>query len=67
MGSEMCIRDRYKTARAISKVVNEIVRKVLSGKQFEEVRKLLREKPIVEISTDEFHRFRKELSKRFEE
>ncbi len=56
---------RYGTARAISKVLNEIVRK--SFRNYGEFMNLVYSDKYVEISGEEFERFRRELSKKIEE
>jgi predicted CopG family antitoxin len=63
---EMLVREsikRYGTARALSKVLNEILR----GKRYEELLHLLSSEKTLEISQEEFENFRKKLSRRFEE
>ena len=52
---------RYGTTRALSKVLNELLRKILSGR--EELIELLYSEKIASISEEDFHKFRRELSK----
>ena len=56
---------RYGTARAISKVLNEILREELSAR--DELLQLIFSEKIAEIDLEEFNEFRKELSRRLEE
>ena len=56
---------RYGTARALSKVLNELLREKLNTKH--ELLQLIYSEKLVEISSEEFEKFRRELSKRFEE
>ncbi len=63
---EMLVREsirRYGTARALSRVINEILRDRLSGR--EKLVELIYSDKIAEVSVEEFSRFRRELSKRF--
>jgi hypothetical protein len=55
---------RYGTTRALSRVVNELIRERISRKR--EFIKLLYSEKHVEITPEEFYEFRRELSKRFE-
>ncbi len=54
---------RYGTTRALSKVLNELLRESLSGR--EELIELLYSEKIASISEEDFYKFRRELSKRF--
>lgn len=55
---------RYGTTKAISKVINELLKKELKGDAA--LKRLLEKKKVVKISNKEFEEFRRELSKRFE-
>jgi predicted CopG family antitoxin len=55
---------RHGTTKAVSKVVNELLKKALKGK--EEILNLLLSKKVAKTSVKEFECFRRELSKRFE-
>jgi len=55
---------RYGTVRALSKVVNELPRERFSSR--EDLIKLIYSDKITWISTEDFERFRRELSERFE-
>jgi len=57
--------ERYGTAKAISRVINELLREKLSGR--EDLIQLLYSKKIAKVSWDEFEEFRRKLSKRLEE
>lgn len=57
--------ERYGTARALSKVLNEMLKATMSRK--DDLIQLLYSKKIAKISLDEFEKSRRELSKRFEE
>ncbi len=54
---------RYGTTRALSKVLNELLRESLNGR--EELIELLYSEKIASISEEDFYKFRRELSKRF--
>ncbi len=54
---------RYGTARAISKVIGELLKERFRN----DLIKLIYSEKIAEISQEEFEEFRAELSKRFEE
>ncbi len=56
---------RYGTTRALSKVLNELLRESLNAKH--ELLQLIYSEKITEVSTEEFEKFRRELSRRFEE
>ncbi len=56
---------RYGTTRAISKVLNEILRDSLSGRR--ELIRLIYSEKIAEVSIEELNEFRRELSKRLVE
>jgi len=56
---------KYGTTKAISKVVNELLRKALTPA--DELIRLLYSKKYAMISEEEFEKFRKELSRGFEE
>ncbi|RLE92360.1 MAG: hypothetical protein DRN04_10455 [Thermoprotei archaeon] len=56
---------RYGTAKALSKVLNELLREKLSARH--ELLQLIYSDKLVEISLEEFEKFRRELSKRLEE
>jgi len=56
---------RYGTTRAISKVLNEILKDSLSGRR--ELIRLIYSVKIAEVSIEEFNEFRRELSKRLVE
>jgi predicted CopG family antitoxin len=55
---------RYGTVRALSKVVNELLRERFSAR--EDLVRLIYSDKITWISTEDFERFRRELSERFE-
>jgi predicted CopG family antitoxin len=55
---------RYGTVRALSKVVNELLRERFPSR--EDLIKLIYSDKITWISTEDFERFRRELSERFE-
>jgi len=62
---EMLVREsikRYGTTRALSKVLNEIVRKAMASRQ--ELLELIYSDKIVNVSEEEFSKFRRELGKR---
>jgi len=54
---------RYGTTKAISKVVNELLRKALNARR--ELLELIYSEKIAKV-TEEFEEFRRELSERFE-
>ncbi len=54
---------RYGTTRALSRVLNEILRN--SFKKQDDLIRLIYSKKVVKITPEEFEKFRKELSKRF--
>ncbi|MCD6196298.1 MAG: hypothetical protein J7J82_05895 [Staphylothermus sp.] len=54
---------RYGTTRALSKVLNEILRN--SFKKQDDLIRLIYSKKVVKTTPEEFEEFRKELSKRF--
>lgn len=56
---------RYGTTRAISKILNEILRDSLSGRR--ELIRLIYSEKIAEVSIEELNEFRRELSKRLVE
>ena len=56
---------RYGTTRALSKVLNELLRESLSAKH--ELLQLLYSEKLVDVSQEEFEKFRRMLSRRFEE
>ena len=56
---------RYGTAKAISRVVNELLRRALGAKR--ELLELIYSEKIRELSQEEFENSRRELSKRFED
>ncbi|MGB9729584.1 MAG: hypothetical protein ACP5GU_07465 [Thermoprotei archaeon] len=56
--------EKYGNARGISKVINELLRKTLSGE--DELLNLIYSEKIVKITNKQFEEFRRELSKRFE-
>ncbi|MHA1675958.1 MAG: hypothetical protein ACTSU6_02155 [Candidatus Njordarchaeales archaeon] len=58
---------RYGTTRAISKVLNELVREAIKLRGILEIKELLRKEKKIKITAEEFHKFRRELSKRLEE
>jgi len=63
---ELLVREsikRYGTARALSKVLNELIREALASRH--ELLELIRSEKIVNISEEEFNQFRRKLSKRF--
>jgi len=67
---EILVREslsRYGTTRALSKVLNELIREAIRLRGVIEVKKILHEKKRVKVTSEEFHKFRKELSKKFEE
>jgi predicted CopG family antitoxin len=55
---------RYKTTKAMSKVVNELLRSALKGES--EVLSLIFSKKIAKTSAKQFEEFRHELSQRLE-
>jgi predicted CopG family antitoxin len=55
---------RYGTTRALSRVVNELIKERISRKR--EFIKLLYSEKYAEITPEEFYEFRRELSRRFE-
>ncbi len=55
---------KHGTTKAISKVVNELLKKALKNR--EEILDLLSSKKVAKTSVKEFENFRKELSRRFE-
>ena len=62
---EILVREsikRYGTTRALSKVLNELVREALSSKR--ELLELIYSEKIASVSEEEFSGFRRELSKR---
>ena len=56
---------RYGTAKAISKVVNELLRKALGARR--ELLELIYSEKVRELSQEELENFRRELSGRFED
>lgn len=56
--------EKYGNARRISKVINELLRKILSGE--DELINLIYSEKIAKITNKQFEEFRRELSKRFE-
>lgn len=65
---EILVREslrRYGNTRSISKVLNEILRESIGAEK--DLIKLLYSKKLVKISLKEFEKFRKNLSKGFEE
>ena len=65
---EILVREslrRYGNTRSISKVLNEILRESIGAEK--DLIKLLYSKKLVKISLKEFKKFRKNLSKGFEE
>jgi predicted CopG family antitoxin len=54
---------RYGTTRALSRVLNELLRESFSGR--EELIKLIYSEKIAQASVEELNRFRRELSRRF--
>ncbi|RLI11835.1 hypothetical protein DRO33_03455 [Candidatus Bathyarchaeota archaeon] len=55
---------RYGTTKAISKVVNELLRKAFNAKR--ELLELIYSEKIAKVTEEEFEEFRRELSERFE-
>lgn len=55
---------RYGTARALSKVLNELLRESLSGES--ELIQLIYSEKLAEVSQEEFEEFRRELSRGLE-
>lgn len=55
---------RYGTVKAISKVLNDLLKEALKGR--EAILRLIYSDKIVKITAKEFEEFREELSKRFE-
>jgi predicted CopG family antitoxin len=55
---------KHGTTKAISKVVNELLKKALKNR--EEILDLLLSKKVAKTSVKEFENFRRELSRRFE-
>jgi len=56
---------RYGTAKAISKVVNELLRKALGARR--ELLELIYSEKVHRLSQEELENFRRELSERFED
>ncbi|MBI2184858.1 MAG: hypothetical protein HYU39_07875 [Thaumarchaeota archaeon] len=56
---------KYGTTKAMSRVLNEILRKAMKDKG--DIIRLIHLKKIAKTTSEEFEEFRKELSKRFEE
>jgi len=56
---------RYGTAKAISKVVNELLRRALGARR--ELLELIYSEKVRELSQEELEEFRRELSGRFED
>jgi len=56
---------RYGSVKAISKVLNELLRESFSSRN--ELIELIYSEKIVSISTEEFEKFRREVSRRLEE
>lgn len=54
---------RYGTTRALSKVLNELLRDSFSGRK--ELVKLIYSEKIAEVSIEKLNEFRRKLSKRF--
>ena len=64
---EMLLKEsvrRYGSSRALSKVVNELLRKAL--RDMEDIVKLIYAERYAKVTTKEFEEFRKRLSKEFE-
>ncbi len=57
---------RYGSVRALSKVINEVLREGLSSAE-DEVLQLIYSEKIVSINEEEFEKFRREISRRLEE
>jgi len=55
---------RYGTVRALSRVLNELLRESLSARY--DLVKLIYSEKLVEVDEEEFEGFRRELSMRFE-
>lgn len=55
---------RYKTTRAMSKVVNELLKSAIRGEA--DILNLIFSKKIARTSAQEFEEFRRKLSERFE-
>lgn len=55
---------RYGTVRAVSKVLNELLKNALKGR--EEVMRLIYSEKVAKTSVKEFEKFREELSRRLE-
>jgi len=55
---------RYKTTKAMSKLVNELLKEALGGQA--KIRELIFSKKVARASTREFEQFRRELSRRLE-
>ena len=55
---------RYGTARALSKVLNELLKESLSGES--ELIQLIYSEKLAEVSQEEFEEFRRELSRGLE-
>ena len=56
---------RYGTVRALSRVLNELLRESLGGG--EELLQLIYSEKLAEVSQEELEEFRRQLSRRFEE
>ena len=56
---------RYGTVRALSRVLNELLRESLSGRR--ELLRLIYSEKVARVSLEEFEEFRRELSRRLEE
>lgn len=53
--------EEYNSSKAISKVINKIVKKSLTNK--DRLRRLIHSKPVAKITNEEFEKFRHGLSK----
>ena len=58
---------RYGTTRALSKVLNELVREAIKLKGILEIKELLRKEKKIKITAEKFYKFRKMLSKKLEQ
>lgn len=55
---------KYKSTRALSKIINELLRKALRDES--QIINILLSEKLVKVTSKDFEEFRRELSKRFE-
>ena len=58
---------RYGTMRALSRVLNELVKEAIRLRWLVKVKSILRSEKKIKINVEGFYEFRKKLSKRFED